>query len=64
MSGIALARSVVPLTWRVRSPPELVRYAIDLRSPTFGTAVFTRRRLRYDPMPEDVPRTWRPRLRR
>jgi elongation factor G len=33
---------------------ELLRYAIDLRSMTSGAGEFTRRFLRYDPMPEHL----------
>lgn len=35
---------------------ELVRYAVDLRSATHGSGVFTRAFARYEPMPEDVAR--------
>ena len=33
---------------------ELVRYLIDLRSMTSGTATFTRRHSRFEPMPEGL----------
>jgi elongation factor G len=36
---------------------ELVRYAVDLRSSTHGSGVFTRSFAHYEPMPEDVART-------
>lgn len=42
--GLSVIRAEVPAT-------ELVRYAIDLRSLTSGTAGFTRRHARYDPLP-------------
>jgi elongation factor G len=40
---------------------ELVRYAVDLRSSTHGSGVFTRTFAHYEPMPEDVARTIPPR---
>ena len=40
---------------------ELVRYAIDLRSATHGSGVFTRSFAHYEPMPEDVARNLAPR---
>jgi elongation factor G len=43
--GRTLVRAEVPAT-------ELLRYATDLRSLTSGTATFTRRHARFDPMPE------------
>ncbi|RZQ65544.1 elongation factor G-like protein EF-G2 [Amycolatopsis suaedae] len=42
--GRSVIRAEVPAT-------ELLRYAIDLRSLTSGTATFTRRHVRFDPMP-------------
>ncbi|PXY23702.1 elongation factor G-like protein EF-G2 [Prauserella sp. PE36] len=45
--GRSVIRAEVPAT-------ELLRYAIDLRSMTSGTASFTRRHVRYDPMPESL----------
>jgi elongation factor G len=45
--GRSLVKAEVPAT-------ELLRYAIDLRSLTSGTATFTRRHSRYDPLPEGV----------
>ncbi|MFF5992957.1 elongation factor G-like protein EF-G2 [Prauserella flavalba] len=45
--GRSVIRAEVPAT-------ELLRYAIDLRSMTSGTASFTRRHARYDPMPESL----------
>ncbi|WP_236794554.1 elongation factor G-like protein EF-G2 [Amycolatopsis sp. GM8] len=45
--GRTLVRAEVPAT-------ELLRYATDLRSLTSGTATFTRRHARFDPMPEGV----------
>ncbi|PXY19245.1 elongation factor G-like protein EF-G2 [Prauserella muralis] len=45
--GKTIIRAEVPST-------ELLRYAIDLRSMTSGTASFTRRHVRYDPMPESL----------
>ncbi|MQA09583.1 MAG: elongation factor G-like protein EF-G2 [Pseudonocardiaceae bacterium] len=43
-AGVSVIRAEVPAT-------ELLRYAIDLRSLTSGTATFTRRFARYDPLP-------------
>ncbi|MFI6031776.1 elongation factor G-like protein EF-G2 [Amycolatopsis magusensis] len=43
--GRTVIRAEVPAT-------ELLRYAIDLRALTSGTATFTRRHSRFDPMPE------------
>lgn len=40
---------------------ELVRYAVDLRSSTHGSGVFTRSFAHYEPMPEDVARGVPPR---
>lgn len=40
---------------------ELVRYAVDLRSSTHGSGVFTRSFAHYEPMPEEVARTVAPR---
>ncbi|PRX46165.1 translation elongation factor 2 (EF-2/EF-G) [Prauserella shujinwangii] len=45
--GQTVVRAEVPATG-------LLRYAIDLRSLTSGSATFTRRHVRYDPMPENV----------
>ncbi|GGM72177.1 elongation factor G [Longimycelium tulufanense] len=45
--GRTLIRAEVPAT-------ELVRYAVELRSMTSGTASFTRRFARYDPLPEAI----------
>ncbi|MTD57108.1 elongation factor G-like protein EF-G2 [Amycolatopsis pithecellobii] len=45
--GRTLVRAEVPAT-------ELLRYATDLRSLTSGTATFTRRHARFDPMPDGV----------
>ena len=33
---------------------EIVRYAVDLRSFSHGAATFTRKFVRYEPMPENV----------
>ncbi len=33
---------------------EISRYAIDLRAFSHGSATFTRRFVRYDPMPENI----------
>ena len=44
-----LVRAEVPQT-------ELTRYAIDLRSSTHGSGIFTRAFAHYEPMPEDVAR--------
>ena len=33
---------------------EIVRYAVDLRSFSHGSAAFTRKFVRYEPMPENV----------
>ncbi|MGO1048907.1 elongation factor G-like protein EF-G2 [Crossiella sp. CA198] len=46
-AGRTLVRAEVPCV-------ELLRYAIDLRSLTSGTATFTRRFVRYDPLPEAI----------
>jgi elongation factor G len=43
-SGRSLVRAEVPEV-------EVTRYAIDLRSISHGTATFSRKHLRYDPMP-------------
>lgn len=49
--SVAGGRSVI----RAEVPSSaLVRYAIDLRSLTSGTASFTRRHVRYDPLPESL----------
>lgn len=40
---------------------ELVRYAVDLRSSTHGSGVFTRTFAHYKPMPEEVARNLEPR---
>ncbi|KAA9154794.1 elongation factor G-like protein EF-G2 [Amycolatopsis acidicola] len=48
--GRTVIRAEVPAT-------ELLRYATDLRSLTSGTATFTRRHARYDPMPEGAVKT-------
>ncbi|WP_199434865.1 elongation factor G-like protein EF-G2 [Qaidamihabitans albus] len=45
--GRTIVRADVPAT-------ELLRYAIDLRSLTSGSATFTRRHARYDPLPESL----------
>ncbi|MFC4002397.1 elongation factor G-like protein EF-G2 [Prauserella oleivorans] len=45
--GMTIIRAEVPAT-------ELLRYATDLRSLASGTASFTRRHVRYDPMPESL----------
>ncbi|TNC26439.1 elongation factor G-like protein EF-G2 [Amycolatopsis alkalitolerans] len=45
--GRTLVKAEVPAT-------ELLRYATDLRSLTSGTATFTRKHARFDPMPEGV----------
>ncbi|WP_410667454.1 elongation factor G-like protein EF-G2 [Amycolatopsis sp. cmx-4-68] len=45
--GRTVIRAEVPAT-------ELVRYLIDLRSMTSGTATFTRRHARFEPMPEGM----------
>ena len=33
---------------------EIVRYAVDLRSFSHGAATFTRKFVRYEPMPDNV----------
>jgi elongation factor G len=43
--GRTIIRAEVPAA-------ELLRYAIDLRSLTSGTATFTRKHARFEPMPE------------
>ena len=45
--GRTVIRAEVPAT-------ELLRYLIDLRSMTSGTATFTRRHARFEPMPEGM----------
>jgi elongation factor G len=45
--GRSVVRAEVPST-------ELLRYAIDLRSLSSGTATFTRQHARYDPAPESA----------
>jgi elongation factor G len=45
--GYSVVRAEVPAT-------SLVRYAIDLRSMTSGSATFTRAFSRFDPMPESL----------
>lgn len=45
--GRTLVRAEVPAT-------ELLRYAIELRSLTSGTATFTRHFVRYDPLPDSL----------
>jgi elongation factor G len=45
--GRTVVRAEVPAV-------ELLRYAVDLRAMTSGTALFTRRFARYDPAPEHV----------
>jgi len=45
--GYSLVRAEVPAT-------SLLRYAIDLRSMTSGSATFTRRFSRFDPLPESL----------
>ncbi|WP_116048861.1 elongation factor G-like protein EF-G2 [Amycolatopsis palatopharyngis] len=45
--GRSVVRAEVPST-------ELLRYAVDLRSLTSGTATFTRRHARYDPAPQNA----------
>ncbi|WP_216206148.1 elongation factor G-like protein EF-G2 [Amycolatopsis aidingensis] len=45
--GRTVVKAEVPST-------ELLRYAVDLRSLTSGTAYFSRRHARYDPMPEGL----------
>jgi elongation factor G len=47
VSARTAVRAEVPET-------EMVRYAVDLRSLTQGTGTFTRRHLRYEPMPEHL----------
>ena len=46
-NGRTVIRAEVPAT-------ELIRYATDLRSLTSGTAAFTRRHARFDPLPQGV----------
>jgi elongation factor G len=46
-AGYSRVRAEVPAT-------SLLRYAIDLRSMTSGSATFTRRFVRYDPLPESL----------
>jgi elongation factor G len=46
-NGRSLVRAEVPEV-------EVTRYAIDLRSISHGTATFTRKHLRYDPMPAHI----------
>ena len=38
---------------------EIVRYAVDLRSMSHGSATFTRSFARYEPMPENVAQRFR-----
>ena len=45
--GYSLVRAEVPAT-------SLLRYAIDLRSMTSGSATFTRRFVRFDPLPDSL----------
>ena len=45
--GRTVIKAEVPAT-------ELLRYLIDLRSMTSGTATFSRRHARFDPMPEGM----------
>jgi elongation factor G len=45
--GYSLVRAEVPAT-------SLIRYAIDLRSMTSGSATFTRHFVRFDPLPESL----------
>jgi elongation factor G len=45
--GYSVVRAEVPAT-------SLLRYAIDLRSMTSGSATFTRTFSRYDPLPESL----------
>jgi elongation factor G len=45
--GYSLVRAEVPAT-------SLIRYAIDLRSMTSGSATFTRNFVRFDPLPESL----------
>ena len=45
--GYSLVRAEVPAT-------SLLRYAIDLRSMSSGSATFTRRFVRYDPLPDAI----------
>jgi elongation factor G len=47
--GRTVIRAEVPAT-------ELIRYATDLRSLTSGTATFTRRHTRFDPVPQALAR--------
>ncbi len=46
-SGRTLVRAEAPQV-------EIIRYAIDLRSLSHGTGTFTRRELRYEPMPQQL----------
>ncbi|GDY28793.1 elongation factor G-like protein EF-G2 [Gandjariella thermophila] len=46
-TGRTVVRAEVPAT-------ELLRYAVDLRAMTSGTATFTRRFARYDPLPDHL----------
>jgi elongation factor G len=46
-TGRTVVRAEVPAT-------ELLRYAVDLRALTSGTATFTRRFVRYDPLPDHL----------
>jgi elongation factor G len=46
-AGHSMIKAQVPAT-------ELLRYAIDLRSMTSGTATFTRKFARYEPLPQGV----------
>jgi elongation factor G len=46
-SGRTVVRADVPQT-------EIMRYAIDLRAMSHGTGTFTRRYVRYEPMPQNV----------
>ena len=49
-AGYSLVRAEVPAT-------SLLRYAIDLRSMTSGSATFRRSFVRYDPLPEALAAT-------
>ncbi len=51
-AGRTVVRAEVPAT-------ELLRYAVDLRALTSGTATFTRRFARYEPLPEALAATAR-----
>lgn len=44
-AGVTVIRAEVPAA-------ELVRYVVDLRSLSSGTAAFTRRPARFEPVPE------------